>query len=306
LYQHDNECLLILYRAFSEKSKQRCLCGARNCRGVLGPKPNKEQERENKAAKAAREAKKVFAKAVNNVKRKAKEVFAGESEDDESTPKRRKTIHKDVARKKARGSLVNSRASVITLDSRTSSAVKNRKRHSTSTTMTVSQFNKLKAKKVYRRSMPALTSSSSKINTLQTMKSGMKNAVNRTKSLMGPSKEAPSSNRSSSLSKPLLNKSGSSLRQSELQFTSWGKFIYADPEPTVEDEMRKIAEGKGNVTIPKRTSSLNAAKAIEKVVNLDKRPNTSKAMKGLVKGAKVALQGEKGINQAIRVVSGAE
>jgi hypothetical protein len=294
-YNHyRNECLLILCRAFSEKSKQRCLCGAKNCRGVLGPKPNKEQERENKAAKAAREAKKAFERAVNNVKRKAREVFAGDSDEDErSTPKRRKTNPKD---RRASGTGSGSHMSLV----------KSKKRHSVSATMTVRQFNDSKAKKTHRQSMPAFTSSSSKGNSLQNMKSSMKNAMSRTKSMMGSSKGTPSGSRSSSLSKPLLSNNGSTMRQAQLQFTSWGKFIYADPEPTVEDEMRKIAEGKGNITIPKRTSSLNAAKAIERVVNQDKRPGTSKSMKGLVQGAKVALQGEKGINKAIRIVSGAE
>jgi hypothetical protein len=255
------------------------------------------------------------------VKRKAKEIFnQGDSEDDEEPgPKRRKTTSKDLmakARKqltgrKARAAQSSSpggrgnrrQASIITLDSRTSSPMKKKKRHSTSTSITVSQFNKSKAKKNNRQSLPT----DSSLNMRERVWNIMAGITDANGKFLG------TGGRSSSLSKPLLSKNksnsgkeNSSLRQSQLQFTSWGKFVYAEPEPTVEDEMRKIAEGKGNVSIPKRTSSLNASKAIEKVINQDKRPSTSRSMKGFVKGAKVAFQGEKALNKTIRVVSGAE
>jgi hypothetical protein len=266
---------------------------------------------------------------VDGLKRKAKAIFSGanDSDDDMPNPKRRKTNPKDIikrARNQLKGSASQSRlsnfdpshgkrangrqASVITLDSRTSSPVK-KKRHSSSATMTVSQFNNSRAKKLHRQSMPALGSSSARGNKFQVMKSNMKNAINRTKIMTGSSKNMSSNSRSSSLSKSLLSNSTSApkeKRQTQLQTTAWGTFTYAIPEPTVEDEMRKIAEGKGNVSIPKRTSSLNAAKAIEKVVNQDKRPSTARSMKSMLKGAKLVVQGEQAINKTIRVVSGAE
>jgi hypothetical protein len=261
------------------------------------------------------------------VKRKAKEIFnAYDSEEEESGPKRRKTTSKDLitkARKQLKGRNIRAiqssspggkanrrQASIITLDSRTS-PMKKKKRHSTSASMTVSQFNSSKAKK-NRHSLPAKKSMMQMVWESwqlpeKTKKRKDAGAIefpygSQSSSLSKLSKNRPSTDKDNAVS----NKSNSNQRQSQLQFTSWGKFVYAEPEPTVEDEMRKIAEGKGNVTIPKRTSSLNASKAIERVVNQDKRPSTSRSMKGFVKGAKMALQGEKALHKTIRLVSGAE
>ncbi|TVY53552.1 Histone-lysine N-methyltransferase ash1 [Lachnellula cervina] len=71
---------------FSAKNVQECRCGSANCRGVLGPKP--------KDPKPVKEAIKEVVKAgVRAGKRKLKELFGGEDEEDPvdpRSPKKRK------------------------------------------------------------------------------------------------------------------------------------------------------------------------------------------------------------------------
>lgn len=56
--------------SFSKK-EQACLCGAANCRGVLGPKPSKEKERR------AAEPTTIVGKVAKTLKRKATDLLAG-------------------------------------------------------------------------------------------------------------------------------------------------------------------------------------------------------------------------------------
>ncbi|KAI1493213.1 SET domain-containing protein [Biscogniauxia mediterranea] len=71
---------------FSAKNVQKCLCGAPNCRGVLGPKPKEVKQPKPAKEEAAKSAKK-NAKAG---KRKLKETVGDEENDGGSATKKRK------------------------------------------------------------------------------------------------------------------------------------------------------------------------------------------------------------------------
>lgn len=73
---------------FSAKNVQKCLCGAPNCRGVLGPKP-KEVKPPKPAKEEAGKKKGSIKNSVKAGKRKLKELL---SNDDSKTTKKRKII----------------------------------------------------------------------------------------------------------------------------------------------------------------------------------------------------------------------
>jgi len=71
---------------FSAKNVQECRCGSENCRGVLGPKPKDQKP----IKETIKDAVKGAVKAGKAVKRKAKELLAGDDDSDAPTPKKRK------------------------------------------------------------------------------------------------------------------------------------------------------------------------------------------------------------------------
>jgi len=71
---------------FSAKNVQECRCGSENCRGVLGPKPKDPKP----IKETIKDAVKGAVKAGKAVKRKAKELLAGDDDSDAPTPKKRK------------------------------------------------------------------------------------------------------------------------------------------------------------------------------------------------------------------------
>jgi histone-lysine N-methyltransferase ASH1L len=85
---------------FSAKNVQKCLCGSPNCRGVLGPKPKevkpaKQQQQPQQPAKDAEKKSVKGAKSsVKPGKRKLKDPFAFDSEDDDEAEASTRAIKK--------------------------------------------------------------------------------------------------------------------------------------------------------------------------------------------------------------------
>ncbi|KAJ8128242.1 hypothetical protein O1611_g5394 [Lasiodiplodia mahajangana] len=71
---------------FSAKNVQKCLCGAPNCRGVLGPKPKEVKQPKPSKEELAKAAKETGKKG----KRKLKDALGGLDEAESSTTKKRK------------------------------------------------------------------------------------------------------------------------------------------------------------------------------------------------------------------------
>lgn len=83
---------------FSAKNVQKCLCGAPNCRGVLGPKP-----KEVKPPKAPKEdLKKAVKKGLSAGKRKLQEILGGDEADNGASDAKKRKI-KTAAGIKAKG-----------------------------------------------------------------------------------------------------------------------------------------------------------------------------------------------------------
>lgn len=76
---------------FSAKNVQKCLCGAPNCRGVLGPKP-KEVKPPKPAKEEAGKKKGSVKSSVKAGKRKLKELLSNDRDGDSKSTKRRKIV----------------------------------------------------------------------------------------------------------------------------------------------------------------------------------------------------------------------
>jgi len=97
---------------FSAKNVQECRCGSANCRGVLGPKP--------KDPKPVKEAIKEVVKAgVRAGKRKLKELFGGEDDEDSTDPrspkKRKMKAAKGLKRSASSASMQMARGAAKTI-----------------------------------------------------------------------------------------------------------------------------------------------------------------------------------------------
>ncbi|KAK4117633.1 hypothetical protein N656DRAFT_786329 [Canariomyces notabilis] len=85
---------------FSAKNVQKCLCGSPNCRGVLGPKPKevKAAKQQQQPQQPAKDAEKKSVKGVKSSvkagKRKLKDPFAFDSEDDDEAEASTRAIKK--------------------------------------------------------------------------------------------------------------------------------------------------------------------------------------------------------------------
>jgi hypothetical protein len=356
--------LLTQFRAFSKNNIQKCLCGASNCRGVLGPKP--AEKRGSAASKAASAVKEV----ARSVKRTFKQAMRLDDNDDgHPAPKRRKTLPNgtdfvrraaaQLTNKKATSRLSLSKqqgsrkklaamknASLLTLDSRVKDG-RVQKRHSLST-FTVAELKKSKksslATKRSRQSMPgsssmALSSSpgalatrvsgrvSPKTNKFLAMKANVKKSssgaaksafskMSDLKKSLGSSRSLKDANdphatkllsRNTAFSNSTTSFASSShnsnKKQARLSMGHGTWELTLHPPPTQEDIMADIAAGK--VKIPKRSSSLVAAKAMQTA-----RPSTAVSVaQSMKKGAAVAkgaLKGGEGVRKTIRAVSGVD
>lgn len=76
---------------FSAKNVQKCLCGAPNCRGVLGPKP-KEVKPPKPAKEEAGKKKGSVKSSVKAGKRKLKELLSNDRDGDSKSTKKRKIV----------------------------------------------------------------------------------------------------------------------------------------------------------------------------------------------------------------------
>lgn len=76
---------------FSAKNVQKCLCGAPNCRGVLGPKP-KEVKPPKPAKEDAGKKKGSVKSSVKAGKRKLKELLSNDRDGDSKSTKKRKIV----------------------------------------------------------------------------------------------------------------------------------------------------------------------------------------------------------------------
>jgi len=314
------EQLLTLRRAFSEKNIQQCLCGAANCRGVLGPKTTKE--RESKAAKAAA----AVSGAYRGAKRKLKEVFSKDDSDDEeeSRPKRRKTLPDPKALlAKAKNQLTSLKpaagpssmdfdlpnqsreeraarrsASLITLDSRVKDG-RISKRRSVSSTFTVAQLKKsvahTNAKKGGRYSMPLLTSRSTSSSTpirartpkatLSSMKESVKRGTNALKTAVNKTPKVNSFEKSSPERRPAsltnLLPSASSSSGMRQSRLSFGHGSFTYVAQLPPTKEDEMRDiAEGKVKIPKRHSSLAASARLSTPAA---RPGTAQSVAKSVK-----------------------
>ena len=261
-----------MHSPFSKKNIQKCLCGAENCRGVLGPKTGADASKLQRAASTA-------SKLVKSAKRKLKQVIGDNEEEQGSKKKRRKTlpdaasflakarkqISKTVApavaptpskldlkiQKQSRTDRAMKRSSSLnTLRSKAGRKITIRQSTSTYSLSSLQTSPKRQAQKK-RHSMPLARSSpkgksfasapksdiKSLAGSLMKKSSAAAGSVKRTytkrKSLLGLPSSSKTISRTSSKLK--LVGSNASLRQSKLSFGSGG-WSYEEPEPSTPIE----------------------------------------------------------------------
>lgn len=81
---------------FSAKNVQECRCGAKNCRGILGPRL-----KDQKPAKTAATIGEAVKRAVSAGKRKLKEMLSGEKDENEQGKPKKRKMKVPIARSKS-------------------------------------------------------------------------------------------------------------------------------------------------------------------------------------------------------------
>ena len=318
--------ILTYHRVFSQNSTQQCLCGAENCRGILGPKPKDRQSKAKQIAGAVKGA-------IQGVKRKVEQMIHGDDEEPAVEKKRVKIGPKEVVNKIRKQIGSGSGAPAVAkpdpniakankdkraqraaerlareqaereeeaeaeagaeVDSEVEAAPsKSQKRRSVSTTIQVFDLPRSNSRK---SASPAKRMSSMK----KRVEDAVKSAVSGT----------PAASARTTSQTPLLKPSTSSatstdtksMRQSRLSFGPVGFSYNVSPKKSSAEE-DEDADASSGPAIPKRKSSLKASTSTA-------RPSTAKSIvKGaskIAKAATVGVQGEKGIRKTVRAVSGA-
>ncbi|KAF2432986.1 SET domain-containing protein [Tothia fuscella] len=329
------------FEAFSENNKQQCLCGAPNCRGVLGPRP---AEKRGKARQVVDAMTEVASSAAHALKRKAKQMVQGDNEES-SAPKRRKTMPngsnllRQANTQKAavsedgesRDDRVEKRsASLLTLDSRIKSGQVTKHRSSASA-FTVAQLKasakRSAPKKVYRGSLPLTsrekslspaaalrqsTRTSPKTSKLLAMKQGVKKSSSSALGKLNDLKNKTFGS-SSTTTNTTIAAASSSTSQTPAPSKApkpprasgtYGIWEYvSNPPLTFEETIAAITEG--DVEIPKRRSSLGAT--LKKGTDNTRKSPGGGAARSARKNAAVAKaslkDGDEAVREAMRAVS---
>jgi len=307
---------------FSKKNIQACLCGSENCRGVLGPKPTKEASRAAKTAAAA-------SNLVKGVKRKLKEVFGDDGDEDQHAPKSKRVLPDPKALlKKATKQLTNIASSASTTTSAKHAVPNNESRtkraaRRSSSTVTVSSRTEVKLSKKHSRT--SINVHSVEKSSRQTSTKDL--SLVRTKSV-SPRKTVTSvvakiAESTSKALQPVIGKgnhkggaglqsqSGSTsellpkkgLKQSKLSFGR-GNLIFENPDAMEVDDDTEGMEQEDMFeevkTVSKKGGRSFAASVRSSAVRSVNGPQRAAAM------MKIGLKGNEAVRKTIRQVSGAE
>jgi len=321
---------LTLFSPFSEKNIQTCLCGSDGCRGVLGPKPNKDANKTSKPVSAA-------VNVVKGIKRKLKHAFGdeGNGEDDDSHQPNRKKVLPDAKAllRKATKQLTSlaqkspnktfdgldetqsksraeraARRSSSTVTLRSQTDIRQSKRHSTSSITVPTTKSSSHHAENNRLSLTRLTSTNKSTKVLQNVLNSIKDrsskalqsSISKTNHKRIPDDKSRSESSSSLLPEHRLRQSKLSFGHGNLSFEDPGLVVVSDD--TNESEDLGLT---GELEVSKPTTGARIVRSVAASI----RSSAVRSIKGPQRAAamvKMGLKGNEAVRKTIRQVSGAE